>query len=615
MQHFKHVPFQNVDIQNGFWGQKQQLNREVTIKAVRDRFEDTGRFEAFDFCWKEGQPKKPHFFWDSDVAKWLESAAYLIHKKPAPELEAKIEDVIDKIEAHRQPDGYFNIYFTVVDPANKLKNRQWHELYCAGHLIEAAVAFYEATGKDRFLNLMRDYADFIYDTFYVKKTPPFLTPGHEELELALIKLWKVTNDPKYLELSAYFIDTRGTPEDVWECPWGYTTFSGQCHLPVREQKTAEGHSVRAGYLFSGMADNAWARGDETLFEACKTLFKNITERRMYITGGIGSTNHSEAFTVDWDLSNKGAYAETCAAISLAMFSDRMLNLEADSRYADIVERVMYNGFLAGLSLDGEKFFYTNPLKITLWDRDRHPSMSKDPDYKPIPERVRVFNCSCCPPNVTRFIAALGGMIYGTSDNTLFVHQYVGSTASLTLGENAVTVSQTTQYPTDGKVLVRITGAKGKKVAVRLPGWCAKPEIKTAYKAESGYAYIDVASDDFTVELYFPMEPIAYEANTRVTEDAGRVAIMRGPVVYCAEAVDNGEFLDNVRVKLPLECEIGFDDTLGVQTMTVAGLREYDSSPMLYRPYSGNTQPLKLKLIPYYAFANRGPSEMSVWLRR
>ncbi len=617
MRHFSHIPFQNVDIdKDGFWGQKQQLNRDVTIRAVRDRFEETGRFEAFDFGWKEGQPKKPHFFWDSDVAKWIESAAYLIHKKPDPELETKIEDLIDKIEEHQEPDGYFNIYFTVADPASRFKNRQWHELYCAGHLIEAAVAYYEATGRDRFLNSMKKYADLIYETFFIKKeNPVYRTPGHEEIELALVKLWKVTGEQKYLDLSAYFIDTRGTPEDVWECPWGYTKFSGQAHLPVREQKTAEGHSVRAGYLYSAMADNARARGDEALFDACKTLFKNITERRMYITGGVGSTHHSEAFTVDWDLSNKGAYAETCAAIALAFFSDRMLNLEADSRYADTVERVLYNGFLAGLSLDGEKFFYTNPLKITLWDRGRNPSMPKDPDYKPIPERVRVFNCSCCPPNVTRFIASLGGLIYGASDDTIFVHQYIGSAANLKSGEETAHISQTTRYPTDGKVSIRISGAAGKKLAVRLPGWCANPEIKTAYKTENGYAYIDIESDDFSVELNFPMEPVAYEANTHVTEDAGRVAIMRGPMVFCAEAVDNGEYLDNVRIKLPLECEIGFDDALGVQALTVSALREYDGSPLLYRPYSANTQPVRLKLIPYYAFANRGPSEMSVWLRR
>lgn len=615
MKHFHHISFQNVDIQGGFWGQKQQLNRDVTIHAVQDRFEDTGRFAAFDFVWKEGMPNKPHFFWDSDVAKWLESVAYIINKNPDPELEAKVEEIIDKIEAHQEPDGYFNIYFTVVDPASRFKNRQWHELYCAGHLIEAAVAYYEATGKDRFINIMKKYVDLIRETFIARKNPVYLTPGHEEIELALIKLWKVTGEKKYLELSAYFIDTRGTPEDVWECPWGYTKFSGQAHLPVREQKTAEGHSVRAGYLFSAMADNAWARGDETLFDACKTLFKNITERRMYITGGVGSTNHSEAFTIDWDLSNKGAYAETCAAIALAMFSDRMLNLEADSRYADTVERVMYNGFLAGLSLDGEKFFYTNPLKLTLWDRGRHPSMSKDPDYLPIPERVRVFNCSCCPPNVTRFIASLGGLLYSASDDTVFVHQYAGSTANFQLNEKAVTVTQTTQYPLDGKVLILITGAKGKKLAVRLPGWCANPVMKETHTIENGYAYFDISSDDAAVELDFPMEPIAYEANTHVTEDAGRIAVMRGPVVFCAEGVDNGEYLDNVRVKLPLDCETGFDEALCVQTLTVSGLREYDKSPMLYRPYSENTQPARLKLIPYYAFANRGPSEMAVWLRR
>ncbi|HOP11443.1 MAG TPA: glycoside hydrolase family 127 protein [Oscillospiraceae bacterium] len=611
MQHFQRIPFQKVDIEGGFWGQKQQLNRDVTIRAVRDQFEDTGRFAAFDFDWTEGKPNKPHYFWDSDIAKWIESAAYIIDKNPDPELEAKIEEVIDKIEAHRQPDGYFNIYFTVVDPENKLKVRGWHELYCAGHLFEAAVAYYEATGKDRFLNLMRDYADFIYDTFAVKRAAAFLTPGHEEIELALIKLWKATGEQKYLDLSAFFIDNHGTPEDELD---GWAMYC-QCHLPVREQKTAEGHSVRACYLYSGMADNAWARNDKALFEACEMLFKNITERRMYITGGIGSSNNGEAFTIDWDLPNKTAYAETCAAISLAMFANRMLNLEADSRYADTVERVMYNGFLAGLSLDGEKFFYTNPLKITLWDRGRHTSMPKDPDYLPITERVRVFKCSCCPPNVTRFIAALGEYFYTVSENTLFVHQYAGSTAEFELGGRPVTVTQSTKYPADGKIEIRVTGAKGKKLAVRLPGWCANPVIGETNTIINGYAYIEVTTDDFTVELDFPMIPVAYEANTHITEDSGRIAIMRGPVVFCAEAVDNGDYLDNVRVKLPLETEVGFDEALGVQTLTVSGLREYDNSPMLYRPFSGNTQPSKLKLIPYYAFANRGPSEMAVWLRR
>jgi len=242
-------------------------------------------------------------------------------------------------------------------------------------------------------------------------------------------------------------------------------------------------------------------------------------------------------------------------------------------------------------------------------------MSKDPDYQPIPERVRVFNCSCCPPNVTRFIASLGGLLYTTSEDTVFVHQYVGSTAKFELGVRAVTITQRTQYPLDGKISIQITGAKNRKLAVRMPGWCQNPSIKTKHKDADGYAYFEITSDDFTIELDFLMETLVYEANTHVTEDAGRIAIMRGPVVYCAEAVDNGDYLDNVRINLPLECEIGFDKALGVQTLTVSALREYDSSPMLYRPYSGSAQPSRLKLIPYYAFANRGVSEMSVWLRR
>jgi DUF1680 family protein len=354
---YEQVPFAAIDLENGFWHDRQTLNSTVTIRSVYNRFVDTGRFAAFRFDWKEGMPNMPHFFYDSDVAKWMESVAYLLRKRPDPELEAIMDETINLIEKHQQPNGYFNVWFTIIHPENRLKERTSHELYCAGHLFEAAVAYNEATGKDKFLKLMCRYADFIYDYFLVRQAAPFLTPGHEEIELALVRLYRCTKEKKYLDLSRWFLDQRGSNEIDKQSFYGWANARyAQDHLPVREQTTAEGHAVRANYLYCGMADVAYETGDQGLLRACRAIFLNIVSRRMYITGGIGSSRAGEAFTVDYDLPNPTAYAETCAAISLAMFARRMQQLEVDSLYGDVIELELYNGFPVSTSLDGKRFF-------------------------------------------------------------------------------------------------------------------------------------------------------------------------------------------------------------------------------------------------------------------
>ena len=349
----------------GFWKNRFEINKNATIPTVYDRFCDTGRFKAFRCDWKEGMPDKPHFFWDSDVAKWLEAAAYTIAISPDAELEKKIDETVDLIEKNQQEDGYFNIYYTVVEPGKRFTKRDNHELYCAGHLTEAAVAYYKATGKDKFLRLMCKYIDLIEKCFKIDDSAAFSTPGHEEIELALIKLYDCTGEKRYLELCRHFIETRGrSKKDADTRDWCDNDYD-QSDFPVRELPAAVGHSVRAMYLYSGMADLADRTDDKSLFDACDRLFDSTVKRRMYVTGGIGASAHGEQFADDYILPNDVAYSETCAAIGLALFARRMSAACPDSKYADAAERAIYNGVLAGVSLDGHSFFYVNPLEINI----------------------------------------------------------------------------------------------------------------------------------------------------------------------------------------------------------------------------------------------------------
>ena len=592
----KNIPFDRVELLGGYLFDKQELNWKTTVHAVYDRFVETGRFAAFDFAWREGDEQKPHFFWDSDVAKWLEAAAYITRKHPSPDLEKIVDDTVEKIKAHQLPDGYFNIYHTVVEPEMRWKDRTRHELYCAGHLMEAAVAYAEATGKTDFLACMEKYADHIYKIFVEEKSAGFATPGHEEIELALVKMYRHTGKKKYLDLAAYFINTRSTAAD------GKHSFYAQAHKPVREQTEAAGHAVRALYLYTGMAYLAAETGEQALADACRTLFEDVTTRQMYVTGATGSTYRGEAFTNAFDLPNDAAYAETCASIALMLFGNAMLALENNAKYADAVERALYNGVLSGLSQDGKSFFYENPLEINLAERFDLPFAKP---HRPITERVECFECSCCPPNITRLLATLGNYVYGAEGDTLFVNQFLSST----LDFEGISCTQKTNYPHNGCVKLNVSGAR--RVAVRIPAWCEHFTLNKPYVMQNGYAVVE--NDGFEeIILGLDVSPRLVFADPRVLRDVGKACVMRGPVVYCAEGVDNGKYLHSFLLPItPVfeEC----DGAFALPTLKIpCQYRVPFADGELYRNRPAALADATLTLIPYNAFANRGESDMLVW---
>jgi len=602
MKKLTNVPFSAVTLTDGFWKKKQQMIDDVSIDSVYNRFCDTGRITAFACDWKEGMPHKPHVFWDSDVAKWIESAAYIIQRTHRADLTEKADAIIANIIKNQEECGYFNIYYQVVDPAGRYTDRNQHELYCAGHLMEAAVAYYEATGKREFLDAMCRYADYIADVFMEKKSAAFVTPGHEEIELALIRLYRATGNKRYSELAKFFIDMRGAVEEQ------RTGMYNQSHAPCREQTTAEGHSVRAVYLYSGMCDVAAEYGDEALLRACETLFDDIVSRKMYVTGGIGSAAVGEQFTVAYDLPNKEAYSESCAAIGLAFFAQRMQEHAADSRYADTIERILYNGFLSSVSLDGKSFFYENPLEIDLALHARNRKMQNG--RFPITQRLEVFGCSCCPPNITRFLSSIGGYVYSRSEDTVFVQQYMDSDAEFAVGKQTVRLTQSGGYPNQGEIRVRVQGLSG-KLALRIPGWCEKFTLNLPYTEEKGYAYVEIAGDTEVI-LTLDMTPYAVCADPNVQNNAGRAAIMRGPVVYCLESVDNGRNLHGIFADLSAEIRVLPDPESALTVLDVPACRM--ETPTLYSRLSRKTEkPITARMIPYSAFANRGEADMLVWV--
>lgn len=603
----KSIPFSDVKITSGFWKNKQDLVRNTTVQAVYDRFKETHRFEALKCQWKEGDPDMPHIFWDSDVAKWIEGAAYLLHDQRDPALEALIDEAVDDIVRNSDEHGYFNSHFLVTDQEKRFQIRDWHELYCAGHLMEGAIAYANATGKDKLLKAMCRYADYIERVFKIEKSAAYETPGHPELELALVKLYRATGEKRYLELSRHFIDRHGQPDSdrVLGPGWAAADYN-QDSIPLRERSVADGHSVRAQYLYCGMIDVGMEYGDEELIAACRRIFSNIVNKRMYITGGTGSAHHGEAFTVDYHLPNRTAYAETCAAISLAMFASRMQNLEPKAIYADTVERAIYNGILSGISMDGKAFFYENPLEIDPKFNDVNHSVN-DKERFPITERLEVFGCSCCPPNVVRFIPSVSGMMYSENEDTLFVHHYAASEGKF--GNTAI--AQATDYPADGAITIRCATDK-KQLALRIPGWCRKFELSHPYTLTDGYAYIEL-SGEAEIQLKLDMPVVAVMANRQVHDCAGRIAVTRGPLVYCIEGVDNGDDLKSVAIDITGEFAVADREFL-LPSLTATGYRPAESEA-LYAPAGDNYEPIPLKLIPYYAFANRGTTEMHVWLLR
>ena len=600
------IEFSDVKITGGYWKARQDINCSVTLKAVYDRFNETGRFEALKCDLRDGDTNIPHIFWDSDVAKWIEGASYILHSEKNDQAVEIIENAIDLIIKNSDENGYFNSHFLVAEKENRFRLRECHELYCAGHLIEAAVAYYELTGKDRFLNAVKKYADYIERAFKIDNTAAFITPGHPEIELALVRLYKATSEKRYIELAKYFIDKRGNCDE----PGIYTDWANEYYsqdeIPVRERKTAEGHCVRALYLMCAAADIAYIYKDNDLKTACERFFDSIVNKRMYITGGVGSSNMGESFTIDYDLPNRTAYAETCAAISLAMFAERMLKFGADSRYSDIIERTMYNGIMSGISLDGKSVFYENPLEIDP-DFNNINTSTKVKERFPITQRVEVFDCSCCPPNIMRFVASISGLIYGFDDNTVYINQYINSEGDV----NGIKISQKTDYPNNGKITVRCNSNK-KQIAFRIPCWCKSFNINKKYSIKNGYAYVDLDSEE-NIELELDMPVRIISANRRIHSDAGRIAVMRGPVVYCAEGIDNGADIKSIALPAESVFELAESEFL-LPILKTEAYRPFESDSLYYEAVD-DYEKIPLTLIPYYAFANRGESEMQVWLLR
>ncbi|NLG84372.1 MAG: glycoside hydrolase family 127 protein, partial [Firmicutes bacterium] len=576
-------------------------------------------------------------FQDSDVFKWLEAVGYLLAQEADPDLAEKADQVIELIARAQQPDGYLNTYFTVAEPGRHFTNlRDCHELYCAGHLFEAAVAYYEATGKTKLLEVACHYADHIDRTFGPDPGKKKGYDGHPEIELALVKLYRATGEERYLRLSKYFIDERGRQPHYFDLEaeergdtrpyWNIFGHSySQSHLPVREQKTAEGHAVRAMYLYSAVADVAALTGDESLAEACKVLWENVTNRRMYITGAVGSSAYGESFTIDYDLPNDRAYAETCATIGLVFWAHRMLHLEMDAKYADVMERALYNGVLSGISLDGERFFYVNPLAV--WPE----ACARRHDLQHVKvTRQKWFACACCPPNLARLIASLGKYIYSYSEEekTVYAHLFTGSTARFDLTGEEITITQKSAYPWEGEVEFEVNPAKETEftLAVRIPGWCRGAElvvngspVSFAPFLRRGYVYLKREwhpGDRVLLRLPMPVERVY--AHPRVRANAGRVALQRGPLVYCLEEIDNGPNLPGILLPVEAEVEARYlpDFLGGVVVLETEGLRLEEEAweGGLYSPVKPKTRRVKIRAIPYFVWNNRGPGEMLVWIR-
>ena len=568
-------------------------------------------------------------FQDSDLAKWLEAASFSLIYRDDPELRQHMADAIALIERAQQPDGYLDTHFIVKKPDRKWKEiAHGHELYCAGHMLEAAVACYQTTGSDRLLNVMDRLIDLIRATF--GKAPGQIDgyPGHEEIELALMKAYRATGREKYLRLAEYFILNRGVAEgfkgedrylELKEKDKALDASYYQAHKPVLEQEDAEGHAVRAMYLFTGMADVALETGSEALLRALRTLWTHTVNRRMYITGGVGSQGDGERFTIDYDLPNDTCYTETCDAIGMAMWNLRMLRLEPDVKYADVMERALYNNVLSGISADGTHYFYVNPLMVKP-DVARFRQDQSDVET----QRVKWFGCACCPPNVIRTLTGLGGYIYTRDGDRVYQHLYIGNEASFDIAGGQARLTCASEMPWKGAARIVVRADAPFELALRVPGYARNftATLNGAAAdgaAEKGYLILAVKDGD-AIDVRFDIQAEFYCANPRVTEDCGKAAVVRGPLVYCAEEIDNGALLQDFRLDVRQAVEEAPRDLFGgILGLTVHGTRSDAAcwqEDVLYRPV-GETRavPASLRLIPYFLWNNRGEGEMTVWMNR
>lgn len=628
-------------ITDSFFGRYQTLIRETVIpyqeKMLHDEIPDAEKSHAIENFKQAAQMlQKGHcdgefygmVFQDSDVAKWLEAAAYSLASSPDSDLEARCDQLIDLIGSAQHPDGYLNTFFTVKEPTKRWTNlAEAHELYCAGHMMEAAVAYAQSTGKTKLLAIMSKMTDHIYEHFITEQAEGY--PGHPEVELALMRMYHATSEPKYLELARHFINTRGEDPDFYRKEakkrdwyvWGPVPAAPdymQTHAPVRQQDKAVGHAVRAVYLYTGMADLAATTGDTSLKVACETLWNNIVNARMYVTGAIGSAYEGEAFTKDYHLPNDTAYAETCASIGLIFFAQKMLELEKKGEYGDVMERALYNCVLAGMQLDGQRFFYVNPLEVI-------PGISGEAvtHRHALPQRPKWFGCACCPPNVARLLSSIEKYAWTIEDTTIYSNLYIGGTLDVSDQCNGK-IKVTTSYPYDNVVHYHFLPNEETMhttLAIRMPNWSKNTRIclngkEVIADVKEGFAYLTgsyLNSDVVTVT--FAMEPQTIFASDAVSADHGKVAFLRGPLVYCLEGIDHQEELLHIKVKkgaVPTVNTYHPEQLQGITTLTVDGYR-VTKQDTLYSFQRPTAEPVKLTLLPYYAWGNRGITQMRVWI--
>lgn len=663
------LALRHVRVTDAFWREKMRLVRDTVLPHQWKLLHDAVPGAAKSYCIhnfraaaeatarrQSGQEVAPHYtnrgfevlpedpdapqpdrfygfvFQDSDLYKWLEAVAYALADEPDEALEAQADAAIDLVCQAQQADGYLDTYYILNGLDGAFQNlRDHHELYCFGHLAEAAVAYANVTGKTRLLEAACRWADLLDARFSDSPDGCQGYPGHPEAELALFRLFAATGCTRYRELSLRFLDRRGQRPYFYDTERGcmpagpdelrYTYY--QAHLPVREQHEAVGHAVRAMYLYCGMADGARLTGDEVLLRACRALFEDVAMRKMYVTGGVGSTAEGEAFTFAYDLPNDTAYAETCAAAGLVFFARRMLQIEPRAAYADVLERAIYNGLLSGMSADGKRFFYVNPLEVD------PAACAGDPRKRHVqPTRQAWFGCACCPPNLARVIGSVGQYAWTKAQDTLFVHLHIGGEVQLSTANGTACVHMTSELPWDGKFSVRFSDCCGARftLAVRIPAWCAgEYTLVGAEDAKQwirdGYLYLQKAwNTQDVLHFTFAMQPQFVRSDARVRENIGKVALVRGPLVYCMEEADNGKALHLCTLDTTTKIEVSWETLLPhtrVPVLSVQGFRtrSAETSASLYATaVPSQRENERYRFIPYYLWANRTVGEMQVWTR-
>lgn len=580
------IDFSHVKINDNFWSPRLSKHVSATLPVCIDQIENqTGRIRNFENAAKGEGEHSGIFFDDSDVYKALEGMAYSLINNPDPELEKKADEWIDKFAAAQQPDGYINTFYTLTGLDKRWTNMDKHEMYCAGHMIEAGVAYYQATGKRKLLDVCIRMTDHMMSQFGPGKR--HWVPGHEEIELALVKLYQTTQEQKYLDFAYWLLEERGHGHGTMGDEGKWDPVYYQDIVPVRRLTDISGHAVRCMYLYCGMADVAALKNDTGYIAAIDRLWDDVVHRNMYITGGIGSSHDNEGFTEDYDLPNLDAYCETCASVGMVLWNQRMNQLTGDSKYIDVLERSLYNGALAGISLGGDRFFYVNPLESK---GDHH--------------RQEWYGCACCPSQLSRFLPSIGNYIYASSDDALWVNLYIGNTGQIRIGETDILLTQETDYPWDGSVKLTISTSQPleKEIRLRIPNWCKTYDLSINGKRinvseEKGYAVIkDWKSQDvIALDMDMPVEIVA--ADPHVKENFGKRAIQRGPLVYSMEEIDNPEYFDQIQLSPSTTFQTAFvsDILNGIKTIKTNGRAQ------------------SATFIPYYAWDNRKAGKMRVWI--